>query len=57
MNENPLSAGMTYAKLGRIMLTEAGEDACREGYGTTDPAIVGRLALGYGDINEDGELN
>lgn len=48
---------MTYAELGRIVLAEAGVDACREGYQTTDPALVGRLALGYGDINPDGTLN
>jgi len=48
---------MTYADLGRIMLAEAGEDACQSGYGTTDPYWVGRYALGYGDINRDGTLN
>lgn len=47
----------TYADLGTIMLREAGEDACREGYGTTDPEWVGRYALQYGDINRDGTLN
>jgi hypothetical protein len=47
----------TYKELGEIMLAEAGEEACREGYDTTDPALVGRLALGYGDINEDGTTN
>ncbi len=46
-----------YTALGNIMLAEAGEDACLEGYETTDPATVGRLALGYGDINRDGTLN
>ncbi len=43
--------------LGSIMLKEVGEAACREGYGTTDPFWVGRAALDYGDINEDGTLN
>lgn len=48
---------MTYEELGKIMLTEAGEEACQNGYGTTDPYWVGRYALGYGDINADGTLN
>lgn len=48
---------MTYEELGKIMLTEAGEEACQNGYGTTDPYWVGRYALGYGDINPDGTLN
>ena len=48
---------MTYAKLGRIMLTEAGPEACQDGYGTTDPEWVGRYAIEYGDINSDGTLN
>jgi hypothetical protein len=43
--------------LGETMLREAGEDACQEGYLTTDPFWVGHYALGYGDINEDGTLN
>lgn len=42
--------------LGRIMLAEAGEDACRAGYATTDPFWVGHYALGYGDITDDGTL-
>ena len=46
-----------YATLGEIVLAECGKDACMSGYGTTDPATVGRLALGYGDIEEDGTLN
>lgn len=42
--------------LGRIVLEEVGEDACRSGYDTTDPFWVGHYALGYGDIEEDGTL-
>jgi hypothetical protein len=48
---------MTYEELGKIMLTEAGPEACQSGYSTTDPAMVGRLAISYGDINPDGTLN
>lgn len=48
---------MTYEELGQIMLTEAGTEACQEGYGTTDPEWVGRYALDYGDIRPDGTLN
>ena len=44
-------------RLGEIMLAEAGEDVCQEGYGTIDPYWVGRYALGFGDINPDGTLN
>lgn len=47
----------TYEQIGRTVLDEAGEDACREGYGTTDPVWVGRYALMYGDANADGTLN
>jgi hypothetical protein len=39
------------------MLTECGEQACQTGYGTTDPEWVGRYAIMYGDIREDGTLN
>jgi hypothetical protein len=54
-----LSAKMTahVTDLGETMLTEAGRDACQEGYGTTDPFWVGHYALGYGDINPDGTMN
>lgn len=48
---------MTYETLGQIMLEQAGEDACQNGYLTIDPYWVGRYALGYGDINTDGTLN
>lgn len=48
---------MTFRELGLIMLEEAGEQACQEGYGTIDPEWVGRYALEYGDINADGTLN
>lgn len=44
-------------ELGQIVLREVGEDACKDGYLTTDPFWVGHYALGYGDINEDGTLN
>jgi hypothetical protein len=44
-------------ELGQKMLDEAGEDACRRGYFTTDPFWVGHYALEYGDITEDGTLN
>lgn len=46
-----------YARLGKIMLDEAGEAACQSGYGTIDPEAVGSYALQYGDINYDGTLN
>ncbi len=46
-----------YTELGDIMLAEAGEDACREGYGTTDPDLIGRYALDHNDINPDGTTN
>lgn len=49
--------GLTHADLGEIMLREISDVTCHEAYGTTDPALVGRLALGYGDINPDGTLN
>lgn len=48
---------LTLADLGRIMLAEAGEQACQDGYLTTDPYWVGRYALEYGDINADGTTN
>jgi hypothetical protein len=51
------SAFMTFEEIGRRMLAEAGEEACRKGYGTTDPEWVGRYALMYGDANADGTLN
>ena len=43
--------------IGKAVLAEVGEAACREGYGTADPEWVGRYALMYGDANEDGTLN
>ena len=46
-----------YIELGLILLKEAGEEACRAGYGTIDPEWVGRYGLMYGDINPDGTLN
>jgi hypothetical protein len=48
---------MTFTELGRIVLAEAGEQACLEGYGTIEPEWVGRYALQYGDANRDGTLN
>lgn len=48
---------MTDAELGNAMLAEAGPEACQEAYDTTDPAMVGRVALMWGDINRDGTLN
>jgi hypothetical protein len=48
---------VTYEELGRIMLEQAGEQACQDGYGTTDPEWVGRYALDFGDIRRDGTLN
>lgn len=48
---------LTYAQLGAIVLAECGPDACREGYGTVEPAAVGRAAIAYGDVNADGTLN
>lgn len=47
----------TYTELGEIILKEAGEEACKEGYDTTDPDRVGRLAIAFGDIDRDGTLN
>jgi hypothetical protein len=49
-----VSAG--YARLGAIVLREAGEEACQAGYGTTDPEWVGRYAIYYGDIQPDGTM-
>jgi hypothetical protein len=49
-------AGLSHTDLGNIVLKELGEQACQDGYGTTDPAWVGRYALGYGDIEPDGTL-
>ena len=46
-----------HTDLGNIVLKAVGEDACLNGYGTTDPAKVGWYALAYGDINVDGTLN
>jgi len=43
--------------LGEKVLTAVGRSACSGGYGTTDPFWVGHYALGYGDINEDGEMS
>lgn len=47
----------SYIELGEILLAEAGEESCQEGYGTTDPEWVGRYGIEYGDINSDGTLN
>lgn len=48
---------LSLVELGEIMLKEAGAEACRSGYQTTDPECVGRNALAFGDINKDGTLN
>lgn len=48
---------LSYVELGEIMLREAGEEACQDGYGTTDPEWVGRYALMFHDIEPDGTLN
>ena len=48
---------MMKSDLGYVMLSQAGEEACQDGYGTTDPYWVGTYALQYGDINPDGTLN
>ena len=47
---------LSYEELGKIMLEEAGEEACLSSYTTIDPYWVGRYALGYGDIDRFGEL-
>ena len=47
---------LSFVELGDIVLAEVGDDACQDGYGTTDPYWVGRYALGYGDIAGDGTL-
>jgi hypothetical protein len=47
----------TLAELGQIMLATYGTAYVAEQYETTDPGLVGRLALIYGDINHDGSLN
>lgn len=48
---------LTYVELGEILLRECGEQACQDGYGTTDPEWVGRYGLDYGDIRPNGTLN
>lgn len=48
---------MTYEQLGNIMIAEVGETVCLNSYDTNDPAMVGRVALGWGDINPDGTTN
>lgn len=45
---------LPYVKLGEIMLSKSGAEACQRGYGTTDPEWIGRYALSYGDIQPDG---
>lgn len=47
---------MKYEELGKIVLKLVGEQSCQEGYLTTDPYWVGRYALGYGDVDEEGNL-
>ena len=52
-----MTARLAYEELGQILLREAGPEACRSGYGTTDPEWVGRYGLMYGDIRPGGVLN
>lgn len=46
-----------YRALGKIMVKAVGAKECQEAYGTDDLYWIGRNALGYGDINQDGTLN
>lgn len=48
---------VSYADLGNIVLTEIGAEECWKAYDCVEPAMVGRMALIYGDINADGTLN
>lgn len=57
LRPGPPDAVERFIAIGKAVLAECGEDACREGYGTTDPEWVGRYALMYGDVNADGTLN
>jgi hypothetical protein len=50
-------APKNHTDLGKIVLAAVGEAACESGYGTTDPYWVGRYALGYGDIDQEGNLS
>lgn len=52
-----VSVPLGFEEIGRRVLAESGEEACQDGYGTTDPYWVGRYAIGYGDANTDGTLN
>lgn len=47
----------TLAELGQIMIDSHGTVVVEDVYGTTDPTLVGRHALDYGDINGDGTTN
>lgn len=52
-----MAKNKTLKELGNIMIAEVGESVCVNSYDSADPVFVGRMALVYGDINEDGELN
>lgn len=45
-----------YVRLGEILLHAHGREACLAGYLTDDPYWVGRYGLGYGDIDQEGNL-
>ena len=57
MPDFPILPAAKAIELGNILLAEAGVEACRSGYATTDPEWVGRYGYGYGDINLDGSVN
>lgn len=48
---------MKYSELGKIMLDNYTIEELQAGYDTADPYWVGKYALAFGDINEDGTLN
>lgn len=56
-NPKPKKPAKTFIELGNIMLEKCGAEACKKGYGTTDPEWVGRYAIDFCDINRDGTLN
>lgn len=52
------NAKARFEELGQIMVDSVGLEACELGYQTTDLAMIGRVAVQYGDIDfETGELN
>lgn len=52
-----MAQNKTLKELGNIMIAEVGESVCINSYESADPVYVGRMAIAYGDINEDGTLN